>query len=252
MGLFRARYADGQALDVGGVTVRLKVSARARRISLRVDRSRGEAIAVAPSAAGLAEAAAFARERRDWIARRLAEQPPAPDTLAPSDEIVVLGVPWRLVPDGRRPRLEDASPGEGRRLLGCGAGAVDAQLVIRMIRREAGAVFDARALVHCAALGAPAPPITLNDARTRWGSCTPAQGGRPASIRLSWRLALAPFAIADYVVAHECAHLLEANHGPRFWALVRGLVGDERRHRAWLRANGPALHAALPRAGDAG
>ena len=39
--------------------------------------------------------------------------------------------------------------------------------------------------------------------------------------------------VADYVAAHECAHLLELNHGPRFWAHVRTLVGDERRHRAW-------------------
>jgi hypothetical protein len=81
------------------------------------------------------------------------------------------------------------------------------------------------------------------DARSRWGSCTPARPGRAASIRLSWRLALAPFAVADYVVAHECAHLIEANHGPRFWALVRSRVGDERRHRAWLRAEGGRLHA---------
>ena len=39
MGLFRAdAYADGQTMDVAGLPVRLKVSARARRVSLRVDR----------------------------------------------------------------------------------------------------------------------------------------------------------------------------------------------------------------------
>ena len=62
--------------------------------------------------------------------------------------------------------------------------------------------------------------------------------GAPGVIRYSWRLALAPFEVADYVAAHECAHLLELNHGPRFWAHVRDLVGDERRYRAWLRAEG--------------
>jgi predicted metal-dependent hydrolase len=81
------------------------------------------------------------------------------------------------------------------------------------------------------------------DARTRWGSCTPAMPGRPAAIRLSWRLAIAPLDVADYVVAHECAHLREANHGPGFWALVRELVGDPRRQRAWLRAEGASLYA---------
>jgi len=159
----------------------------------------------------------------------------------------VFGVPWGLRPDGRRPRLVD-TPGESHAwLAGCGAGAVDPQLVVRAIRREAADVFDERAVIHCAALDVTPPPISLIDARTRWGSCTPAHAGRPASIRLSWRLALAPFAVADYVVAHECAHLREANHGPRFWAHVHALVGDEKRHRAWLRANGADLHAILPK-----
>ena len=49
--------------------------------------------------------------------------------------------------------------------------------------------------------------------------------------------------MADYVAAHECAHLLELNHGPQFWAHVKALVGDHRAHRAWLRSEGARLHA---------
>ncbi len=247
MKLFAPRYVDGQTLDVGGVRVRLRVSGRARRISLRVDRLRGEAVAVAPTARRLAEAVEFAASRQAWLAERLVDRPAPTPTLAPDDELVVFGVAWRLWPDGRRPRLE---PGEaGQRLLGCGDGAVDPQLVVRAIRREAISVFEGRAGVHCAALGVARPPLALIDARTRWGSCTPPRPGRPASIRLSWRLALAPWAVADYVVAHECAHLLEANHGPCFWAHVRTLVGDEKRHRGWLRNEGAGLHAVLPKSG---
>ena len=87
------------------------------------------------------------------------------------------------------------------------------------------------------------------DARGRWGSCTPARkAGFAASaqvgrIRYSWRLILAPYSVLDYVAAHECAHLVEANHGPNFWALVKDLVGEPKAHRAWLRAHGATLHA---------
>jgi predicted metal-dependent hydrolase len=49
--------------------------------------------------------------------------------------------------------------------------------------------------------------------------------------------------VADYVAAHECAHLKELNHSPRFWAHVKALVGEPRDHRAWLRAEGARLHA---------
>ena len=43
-------------------------------------------------------------------------------------------------------------------------------------------------------------------------------------IRLNWRLVQLPPALADYVVAHEVAHLVELNHSPRFWALVETLL----------------------------
>jgi predicted metal-dependent hydrolase len=49
--------------------------------------------------------------------------------------------------------------------------------------------------------------------------------------------------VADYVAAHECAHLLELNHGPRFWAHVAALVDRVAERRKWLRAEGARLHA---------
>jgi hypothetical protein len=112
-----------------------------------------------------------------------------------------------------------------------------------MLKKRALAVLTERSEVYAAMLGAPPPKVTVADAKGRWGSCRPGLRGGAASIRYSWRLALAPFEVADYVAAHECAHLLELNHGPRFWAHVRALVGEAKPHRAWLRAEGARLHA---------
>jgi predicted metal-dependent hydrolase len=104
-------------------------------------------------------------------------------------------------------------------------------------------VLSARTAHYAERLGAPTPLVAIMDAKARWGSCRPGRRGGAASIRYSWRLALAPFEVADYVAAHECAHLMELNHGPRFWGHVQALVGDPRPHRAWLRAEGARLHA---------
>jgi predicted metal-dependent hydrolase len=238
------RHSDGDVIQVGEVAVRLTVNGRARRVSLRVDRAKGEVLAIAPTARRLGDAAAFAHERRAWIAERSAELTP-PTQLAPGLAITLFGQPCRLGRVPGRASLEGDAWERGARMPYGADDAAYAKAVVGMLRREAKAWFAPRLDHHCAALGVATPKFGVIDARTRWGSCTPAGRGYAASIRLSWRLALAPPAVADYVVAHECAHLIEANHGPAFWVLVRRLVGDERPHRRWLRAEGAKLHGFL-------
>ena len=58
----------------------------------------------------------------------------------------------------------------------------------------------------------------------RYGSCTPSTG----MIRLNHRLATLPEWVRDYVIMHEIAHLVEANHSKRFWALVNRYPLTER------------------------
>jgi predicted metal-dependent hydrolase len=236
------RHADGDVIEVGAAKVRLKVSGRARRVSLRVDRASGEVLAIAPSLRRLAEAAAFAHERQLWIAARTRELKP-PLRLAGGLEIAVFGAACRLSRAPGRASLETTAWERGARLAYGADDAAFARAVAQMLKAEARAWFAPRLARHCAALRVEVPRLSIVDARTRWGSCTPKSRDGPASVRLSWRLALAPPEVADYVAAHECAHLVEANHGPGFWRVVRRLIGDPAPHRAWLRDHGPSLHA---------
>lgn len=64
----------------------------------------------------------------------------------------------------------------------------------------------------------PATSVVWSDRQQRvHGSCSTATG----EIRISRRLAQFPPWVLDYILVHELAHLIEANHGERFWALVR-------------------------------
>lgn len=73
----------------------------------------------------------------------------------------------------------------------------------------------------------------VTNQNSRFGSCTPANG----TIRISHRLAAMPAFVRDYVIIHELAHLLEANHGPKFWKLVNRYPKTERA-RGYLMAVG--------------
>ena len=76
-------------------------------------------------------------------------------------------------------------------------------------------------------LGGRAVPLSVRwveNQNRRWGSCTPAD----RTIRLSSRLRGMPEYVVDYVLVHELAHLLEASHDDRFWALVARYPRAER------------------------
>lgn len=69
-----------------------------------------------------------------------------------------------------------------------------------------------------------ASSVVWADQRSQWGSCTPTTG----EIRISNRLAAYPPWVLDYVLVHELAHLVEANHSPAFNALVNAYPLAER------------------------
>ena len=78
--------------------------------------------------------------------------------------------------------------------------------------------------------------VKLKNTSSRWGSCS-----SKGNINLSSRLLLAPPEILDAVIIHELAHLVEANHSPRFWAEVARVLPDYREHDRWLNERGHEL-----------
>ena len=85
-------------------------------------------------------------------------------------------------------------------------------------------------------LGVSFGQARIVDSRYRWGSCTVLD-----NINLNWRLIEAPMYVVDYVIAHELAHLLESNHTPRFWNIVKAQMPNVDKARSWLREHGQLL-----------
>ena len=116
--------------------------------------------------------------------------------------------------------------------------AVDAPLKNALPQGDLVALFRARADYWAPFIGVSFNRVSVKDQRTLWGSCT-----REGNLNFSWRLALAPDAVLDYLIVHELAHRAQMNHSRRFWEVVERACPGHRSHRRWLRKNAAALHA---------
>jgi predicted metal-dependent hydrolase len=217
--------------------VGVRRNARARRLILRLDAASGEPVVTLPARASLVEAERFVRKHVGWLESRLGRRPAA-QPFGDGTEFPLRGEPCRVTHRRGRGlvRLEDVA--ETAILSVPGETIHVARRVRDWLKREARRDFEAAVARHAAALGKTPAAIRIGDAKSRWGSCT----SRGVLI-FSWRLVLAPSHVLDYLAAHEVAHLAEMNHGPRFWAIVRRLHPGYEAARAWLKANGAALHA---------
>ncbi|HKK73960.1 MAG TPA: SprT family zinc-dependent metalloprotease [Saprospiraceae bacterium] len=75
--------------------------------------------------------------------------------------------------------------------------------------------------------------VRLKYNTSNWGSCSSNQ-----IINLSTRLLFAPQRVIDYVIVHELAHLIEANHSKKYWKLVEERMPEYREYEQWLKKNG--------------
>jgi predicted metal-dependent hydrolase len=231
------RSARRELLRIDGrpVEVTMRLNPRARRLIVKVHPSTGEVSVVAPSQRALDRALDFARGEAPWIARQLARVP-KPIALVPGAHIPFQGRDHVILrsESGRGPAQRDA---DAATITIGGRDEHFQRRVVDWLKHEAKQTLEERSHAFAARIGARVRRVSVRDTASRWGSCSARK-----TISYSWRLILAPPFVADYVVAHEVAHLRELNHGPRFWRLVRVLVPDIETPQAWLRKSGTALH----------
>lgn len=226
-----------RSVMVGGRELPLKIRKlrTARRMTLRLAPDGSEARVTLPPWGRIGDAESFARERADWLARQLSHVP-ATEPPGPGGSLLHRGrrltIEWRP----QAPRLPVA--GDGTILVGGPEAGVPGRLR-RWLEGEALRLAGDDLADYCARAGVPAPTLRLTRAARRWGSCA-ADG----TIRINWRLAMAPDAVRRSVVAHEVAHLAHFDHSPQFHAEVERLFeGDLRAANRWLKHEGRTLYA---------
>jgi predicted metal-dependent hydrolase len=214
--------------------------ARRRSIGMVIDHT-GLSVR-APSWVSIREIELALRERAEWVIKTLAEWRGRDKEALPAQWCEGAGLLYRgrpltlaLFPARKKTIAADLlhltvlhpNPGNEGEI---------AAFVGRWLREQALALLAPRVLHFARQVTRVSPAVKLSSARTQWGSCN-----HKGEIRLHWRLVQLAPAVADYVIAHEVAHLVELNHSPRFWALVESLLPGHAEARRQLDAMTPVL-----------
>ena len=109
------------------------------------------------------------------------------------------------------------------------------QAVIDWYLRRAEEKLPERSTQYESKLGLSDVSIDVGHLSGRWGEYD------AGTVRLNWRLILAPVRIQDYVIVHELAHTIHDEHSDSFWNTVGTLIPDYEERREWLRLNGNSL-----------
>lgn len=226
-------------LEALGAPIEVRRHPTARRLTLRVSKTKRAVIVTVPAECRMEEAGKFLKSNLDWVRERLGRVP-APVPFADGARIPLRGVVHRVAFQGpaRNRSVVTVEPaGRMPSLLVSGRAEHAPRRLQDWLVEQARHDLDGCVALHSRKLGVKARSITLRDQTSRWGSCTV-----DGLLSFSWRLVLAPTHVLDYVAAHEVAHLLEMNHGPRFWKQVTRCMPRIEEAKRWLRNYGPDLH----------
>jgi hypothetical protein len=239
----KTKASKAVALNVQGIGAPVEVRRHrgARRLTLRVSKTHRAVVVTVPAGCRMEEAGKFLNSHIDWVRERL-RCVPEPVPFMDGAHIPLRGRLHRICFIGaQRQRAVVSVEGAGAlpHVNVSGGERHAARRLKDWLLGQALGDLDARVTWHARRLGVRAKRISLRDQTTRWGSCS-ANG----LLSFSWRLILAPPYVLDYVAAHEVAHLIEMNHGPRFWKLVANTLTRSRLEEAkrWLREDGADLH----------
>jgi predicted metal-dependent hydrolase len=217
---------------IGDIPLTIRRIRRARNYTLSYNATRSEALLTLPLRASLSAGLAFAQSRAQWLLDRKKEYPPQ-ETFRPNLTLPVLGSDVTFVHQSGR----GLTTREGNQVIIRGDADFFARrmgewintALLEALKQEVAACVETLKIQRNI-------KIQVKSMRSRWGSCAPS-----GKLAFSSRLAFAPPSVVRYLAAHECAHLVHADHSPRFWSVVKQLYPDYPLARLWLREHGREL-----------
>jgi len=225
------------------LTYTIQRSAKRHKLTITVERDR-EVIVHAPEGFTDEIIRQVVDSKRQWIYEKLghpqkykAQQHPPGKELVSGESAFYLGQQYRIeVVKTGLPEVQFAH----RFLVPASRGEKREEALRDWYISKAKEKIVPRVKQHARKLGVTVAEIKIVDNRYRWGSCT-----LNDNVNFNWRLIKAPMFVIDYVIIHELAHLIEPNHTPRFWNIVKAQIAQEDKAKQWLKQNGQLLEQKL-------
>lgn len=223
---------------VNDLCLELRRSDRRRAVEITVGRD-GELVLSAPPAVPDATLRDFVQRKRMWVYKQLARKEALAH--APRRKEFVEGEGFAYL--GRTYRLRLVAESDmavkmtgGRFVMPKALAREGREHLVRWYRARAQPWLWSKVQEYTGRMEVAPAGLRVQDLGYRWGSC-----GKGEWLYFHWKTILLPPRIAEYVVVHEMAHLLEPHHTPEFWRRVERAMPDYERSKAWLAAHGMAV-----------
>ena len=216
-----------------GFPIKVIRSSQAKKLSLRIDAKKRMPVLTVPKFCSRKRAVEFAQTNKEWIDERLAKLAPAKG-FNDADEISLFG---EKVIVKHAPDKKSGVVLENGILYVCGDKEFLSRRVRDYIKKQAGKKFLEMSREKAKQIGCSFKRVCIKDTKSRWGSCSSLD-----NINYTWRLALTPFYVIDYMMAHEVAHLKHKDHSKDFWNCVANLCEKPDEGEKWLKDNGAELN----------
>ncbi|HXW10100.1 MAG TPA: SprT family zinc-dependent metalloprotease [Steroidobacteraceae bacterium] len=208
-----------------GTAWNVRISRRARRMSMRVFPG-GSVEVVVPPGAGVPAIERFVARHRDWAERRSREllrlAPKAAERQPAQVEMELLGRAWQVeyLP-GRRVRAEEVGDDRLRLHVPSVSDRHASQALVPWLTRLATRELRLRLDALSREIGIDFARLSVRRQRTRWGSCS-----TRGTISLNVCLMFQRPDVVRYLMIHELCHRRHMNHSKRFWSLVASFEPD--------------------------
>lgn len=213
--------------------LRVVQSARAKRLTLRIDEQERVPVLTVPRRCSEKRALEFVESHRDWITNMLARIPQS-KKITDASQISFFG---QLLTVCHQPEQRAGVYIEDGKIIVCGNKEFIHRRLIDFLKKQAHDRLYELSTAKARVIGCQVNSVCIKDTKSRWGSCS-----SKSNINYNWRIVLAPAYVINYLVSHEVAHLAHQDHSSAFWDCVAKLCPDYKEGRQWLKIKGRELY----------